>query len=123
MENGEPAWRAKLIAECVDLRTWPSWSSAMTRMLLMVCSSSFSESLGFGLELLDELGDGLDLDAGLAGRRQLERAVLDLEGGIGAHEVGELHLDERLLLRRHDGHEGREADAVGVRVRVGGVLR
>src|SRR5689334_10045926 len=112
MEKVPPALRANVMAECVDLRTLPSSISAMTRRLDMAFSlPSSSENLRFGLQLLDELRHALHLDAGLARGRQLEGAVGDLERGV-ADEIRELHLHERLLLRRHDRHQRGEADAL-----------
>src|SRR6478609_11256296 len=118
IEKGRPAFFAKVMALCVLLRTLPSSISATTRILLMIGSpwGCGSEDLGFGLELLNELRHGLDLDAGLAGGRKLRADVLDLEGRV-AREVRELRLDEGLLLRGHDGHERGEANAFGVLVR------
>ncbi|EGE60966.1 hypothetical protein RHECNPAF_13300158 [Rhizobium etli CNPAF512] len=68
---------------------------------MVVILSRTLEDAGFGLELLDELGNRLDLDASLAAGRLLGLQHLEARLG-GDAEVSRALLVERLLLCLHD---------------------
>src|SRR5207344_3358378 len=109
------AFLAKLMAASVAFFGLPSSAISAT-----TSACGMSEHLGDGHELLDELGNVFDFHAGRARGGFLELEHLGGERDAGG-ELGQRLRVERLLFRRHDRGERREAHAVAVLVRGLGV--
>src|SRR5215475_2784547 len=89
-----PICRAAVTAFATLLRTVLPSCAATTR-------TAMSDHSRFVAQLVDQFGDGLHLDAGLALGRLLDLQHLEPGRHVDAELVGRQHLD-RLLLGLHD---------------------
>src|SRR5690349_17928576 len=109
--TSEPIWPAAVTAFATLLRTVLPSCAATTR-------TAMSDHSRFVAQLVDQLGNGLHLDAGLALGRLLDLQHLEARRHVDAQRVRRQRLD-RLLLGLHDVGQRGVARLVEAQVEIG----